>query len=87
MAAISRHPDCGEAKQRVPALITDGPAPRHNLLLAVRADPSAAAPICGGLRGSLQRLPGHFQGSLHALVPANKSSGVDEDAALNPAEL
>lgn len=55
--------------------------------MAVHADPSAAASVCGGLRGSLQGPPGHFQGSLPVLVPTNKSSSVDEDAALNPAEL
>lgn len=65
-----------------------GWTPPHNkLLLAVHANPSAAASICGGLCSSLQGPPGHFQGSLHALVPANKSSSVDEDAALNPTEL
>lgn len=65
----------------------DRPAPRNKLLLTAHADPLAAASICGGLSRSLQGPPGHFQGSVHALVPANKSSSVDEDAALNPAEL
>lgn len=91
MAAISSHWDPGEAEQRVPwlsrALIMDGPAPRNKLLLTAHADPLAAASICRGLSRSLQGPPGHFQGSVHALVPANKSSSVDEDAALNPAEL
>lgn len=48
---------------------------------------AASASVGGGLGGGLQGPPGHFQGSLHALVPADESSGVDEDAALDPAEL
>lgn len=60
---------------------------QQTVMMAVHADPSAAASVCGGLRGSLQGPPGHFQGTFHALVPTNKSSSVDEDAALNPAEL
>lgn len=60
---------------------------QQTVLMVVHADPSAAASICRGLRSSLQGPPGHFQGSLHALVPTNKSSSVDEDAALNAAEL
>lgn len=91
VAAGSSQPDSGEAEQRVPglgwAVVTDGPPPRHKPLLAAHADPSAAASICGGLGGSLQGPAGHFQRSLHTLVPTNKSSGVDEDASLNPAEL
>lgn len=48
---------------------------------------SLAASVCGRLSGSLQGPTGHFQGSFLGLVPANKASGVDKDAALDPAEL
>lgn len=47
----------------------------------------SAASICRGLGGSLQGPPDHLQGSFLGLVPANKASSVDEDAALNPTEL
>lgn len=77
----------GAARSRAEPSSVHGWTPPHKLLLAAQADPSAAASIRGGLCSSLQGPPGHFQGTLHALVPANKSSSVDEDAALNPAEL
>lgn len=52
----------------------------------VLSEPSAAS-VCRGPGGGLQGPPGHLQGSFLGLVPANKASGVNEDAALNPAEL
>lgn len=47
----------------------------------------SAASVCGGLGGGLQGPAGHLQGSFLGLVPANKASGMDEDAALYPTEL
>lgn len=50
---------------------------------SIRRDRDRDRGRCGGLQGS----PCHFQGSFLGLVAANKSSGVDENATLNPAEL
>lgn len=59
---------------------------KQNVLSAVLSMKSAAS-VCRGLGGGLQGPAGHLQGSFLGLVPANKASGMDKDAALYPTEL
>lgn len=47
----------------------------------------SAVSVRRGLGGGLQGPAGHLHRSFLGLVPANKASGVDKDAALDPAEL
>lgn len=68
------------------ALLSKDWMPEQNGLFAVLTDPSAAS-VRRGLGSSLQGPTGHLQGSFLVLVPANKSSSMDKDAALYPAEL